>query len=928
MEAPFVRSSVALEETTVRALGIVIGILDVNFNSLLLNQFGNDSDALWFSLAQALVVGSSELSHSMILPVSSHSQVVANTGKHGTVAAKFPFSHKLIAMIGSAEVKSALAQVEVFPMERACCSMFGEQIVAAWSGHGLAYLHDVVALTTPRFPGLTFQQQHSLYQAVVSFVLGGSVTPHGVHVALWQTQHRLDQLCSLISQTKLVDIISELAEHLQQTKTAQDADTASGRLPSLDQIVATVLTQVLWNHVSNAGNTTDFLNFVSHVEKIRPAIELLLGEGAFGLDEMTGASWLGLKTMAVAIEVLQTHKVVKKMLEGAAAEGGHCLDQSLTHDSEDVDGYTYEDYEDLEEGWMDVLFEDDGAVQASASQPTRVVKAQSETMADLLSLCKRWQPSSEFCVSLVTFFDCVKPELVADLIVIYSTQVILCRPGVELLAPHPELPQLLHLFVKFCVNTESVFPGMATPRLNHRRQMLSALMAVTELEVVHDALWNGDSQICDTPIYLHHMLSQQCESQSNQQTAVPMTASDWKTAALGPDQAAVPSDEFYTILARAQASLIAHAKTLLKMKPSFGASDKKGAAGEEASIDIQAISDEQWNIQTVLDTMPPKQYLLQLLYQMGGTSALLHTLSLAPAVTPWLADERLSSIEQRKEMRLLASPYAWLLDRWLVTNEACALDDSKDKRPDTREARDRARYGVLEGSTNENAQSAFLMSRAALAEGAETGEQVQFARILDQLSVDPNGSSCVMPANLQQELVVLMALAQHNQTAGTPIKLDDTDWRGMKMKPHEDSEIEGLADFIAAGCPLLEGSTGSPLIDEAMEQLAVHLSAVAYTARSSWVFGIIADKIPLTEDGGFYLPSMPMSEFGMTRNAMGAVGWYACRNGHPYRSLAPLPTAATCSAAFCVAPLPTAATCSAAYYFVVAMHLTCVLQYW
>ena len=255
----------ALEETMVRALVGVIGMIDVNYCSVLLEEFGHGDESLWFGLARRLICGDASAFVS-VLPTRQtvQNQVARNTGKHGTMVARFPFSDLVMEKIGSAQVRHALVEVEERPMEVACCAMLGADIVHAWSEHGLAYLHDVVATSTARFPGISFQAQFELYTIMVRFILGGAVSPHGVHVALWHLQGRLDQLCSFVSHTGLHRMALELESECNKL-CSHEASTVQSRLPLLDRATMSAINSIMWKHISSAHECYSIILLYSRI---------------------------------------------------------------------------------------------------------------------------------------------------------------------------------------------------------------------------------------------------------------------------------------------------------------------------------------------------------------------------------------------------------------------------------------------------------------------------------------------------------------------------------------------------------------------------------------------------------------------------------------------------------------------------------------
>lgn len=122
-----------------------------------------------------------------------------------------------------------------------CRSIFGNDICAAWGNlprdpdTGMsAYLHDRVSMTAPRFSGLSFEDLCSVYRGVlVATGVGVSDSPETVHPAIWNSEHRLYNICSTLSRPCVpAEVCASLLGHLAAgtSATLEELDTSMARL--------------------------------------------------------------------------------------------------------------------------------------------------------------------------------------------------------------------------------------------------------------------------------------------------------------------------------------------------------------------------------------------------------------------------------------------------------------------------------------------------------------------------------------------------------------------------------------------------------------------------------------------------------------------------------------------------------------------------
>ena len=231
-----------------RALAHVFAAIDEDFNMSLLDEFigglsqqggargsavavgGAEGAALWLALgncaavldlqvvARSAKLGGAEdgIGGAAVRRANSVAiEEVANSGKHGPLVARFPFSARLVRLLESKDVREAIAMAGasadgdqsgrlVALLTAVLGTEVSEAITAFATAQPEAYLHDLVASTTPRFPGLTFGSQLKLHALVLRALAPDSMeSPGTVHTHVWGNERRLHHAARMLGSIEL-----------------------------------------------------------------------------------------------------------------------------------------------------------------------------------------------------------------------------------------------------------------------------------------------------------------------------------------------------------------------------------------------------------------------------------------------------------------------------------------------------------------------------------------------------------------------------------------------------------------------------------------------------------------------------------------------------------------------------------------------------
>ena len=286
----------ATRRLMVEALAHVFAVLDENFNLLLLRRLSESkigaasSDggqaagtALWHCLARctalldwAVVARGAKLGGPDGAARGAGSaalELVGNSGKHGPLVGAFPFSGRLVKLLESKDIREAVRGLAAAGegvdgdgsgpearMAALITSVLGaeaasliEQFSAALPN---AYLHDMVASTTPRFAGLTFDSQLRLHSLVLG-AYASSLSPGAVHALMWANERRLQHAARLLGSIEQEGASLEASDALSRLALPDKAAISEGgnvnpQLARVDLGVVRAVLDVMWRETERA----------------------------------------------------------------------------------------------------------------------------------------------------------------------------------------------------------------------------------------------------------------------------------------------------------------------------------------------------------------------------------------------------------------------------------------------------------------------------------------------------------------------------------------------------------------------------------------------------------------------------------------------------------------------------------------------------
>jgi hypothetical protein len=196
--------TMALEFLISQSFTSILRYIDVNFN---LVHFPSYKTLFLQLLKHPAIISIDSLFHSSKLGnLSKSTDPVSNTGADGPLVSRFPFSSFIIKTLNSQSTKDAVqsnTEVEdvIIKLDTVCETVFGSELVSLWNetfNHShYNYFHDFVAIASPVYPNLTFEEKLSLYYATFS-VFNKSFLQKisAIHAAYWESSEYLYYACN------------------------------------------------------------------------------------------------------------------------------------------------------------------------------------------------------------------------------------------------------------------------------------------------------------------------------------------------------------------------------------------------------------------------------------------------------------------------------------------------------------------------------------------------------------------------------------------------------------------------------------------------------------------------------------------------------------------------------------------------------------
>jgi hypothetical protein len=222
-----------------QATAHVLRALDENFNlGLLLDAVERADDPLlelWFALASApSIIDWTVLAARARLGGAADdvaADPVNNSGRHGPLIARFPFSARLVRLLEHPETREVHAGADVPRVTAAFEAAIGEQAAAACRGRRLcdAYCHDMVASVSPHFAALPFAPLLAVYRAYIGASHAHALaSPGAMHAAAWACAASVYHAAALLAAAELPpDATNALLARCDAAARAPGASVAS-----------------------------------------------------------------------------------------------------------------------------------------------------------------------------------------------------------------------------------------------------------------------------------------------------------------------------------------------------------------------------------------------------------------------------------------------------------------------------------------------------------------------------------------------------------------------------------------------------------------------------------------------------------------------------------------------------------------------------
>lgn len=261
----------ALEHLIVQAAVHVFSLIDKNFNLSLLDEEVENTEnirQLWFALANKTMI----LDHDQIVRTASlgHGQLspevtVANSGLHGPLVSRFPFSWSVMRLLNAKEIREALEanrSSNYIQLDSIMSGFFGEEIShlleKIYKGSHRAFLFDFVCCSTPQPARLPFSVYFKLLEVVLSCANSSYLhSPALVQAAFWSSENKFLKFSSFLDSlpSKFHSEIENTLDRLLDTVNASQPSTPTA---SRDfELVALALSSTVLQKIWTALQSSD-----------------------------------------------------------------------------------------------------------------------------------------------------------------------------------------------------------------------------------------------------------------------------------------------------------------------------------------------------------------------------------------------------------------------------------------------------------------------------------------------------------------------------------------------------------------------------------------------------------------------------------------------------------------------------------------------
>jgi hypothetical protein len=345
----------ALDLVAIQAITVAISAMDVNFNLATISACSLES---WISLARCpTMLDSDAIAKRTPLQSVSHGLTIENTGRHGPLLARYPWSWRLANMLEATRRHSHGEQDPVALLSSIASRMLGPVASATIAIlDPMDYLHDFVHSFAPLYPGLEPDQQLRIYRIVAAATrVDGLSSPAAIHATVnsYGNLERLFYLCSIYSRDrvlgdKVLDSITdaETQRRVEQYTHSDLSVACQQRLAHCDSAAAHAILRHFWQILEQSS--TDSAMAIHWLEMLNEATNDIEGivenvvQQLAGHSEDLQKSWNGMRIMCLFLEEhsFQQTSQMEALAEAARRESDGLEDRQ----QEKLQPFTFETF--------------------------------------------------------------------------------------------------------------------------------------------------------------------------------------------------------------------------------------------------------------------------------------------------------------------------------------------------------------------------------------------------------------------------------------------------------------------------------------------------------------------------------------------------------------------------------------------------------